>query len=318
MAENGKLLVGISSCLLGQTVRFDGGHKRDRFLTDILGAYVEFVPVCPEVDIGLGTPRESIHLVRAEGGERLVGVKSGADHTEKMDAYAREKSDALAPLGLRGYVLKKDSPSCGMERVRVYDANGVPAKDGSGAFARRLMERHPVLPIEEEGRLRDPRLRENFVTRLFAYDRWLRLRASSPKPKDVVAFHTAHKMLVLAHSPQDYASLGRLVARAGAMDVGELLDRYERTFMAGLGRVASPGRHENVLEHFAGFLKNELDTPDKEELHRVFQDYRAGYVPLVTPLTLLRHHLKRLGHDWVEAQVYLEPYPRDLALRSAI
>ncbi|MFH1279032.1 MAG: DUF523 and DUF1722 domain-containing protein [Candidatus Eisenbacteria bacterium] len=318
MGEPERLRIGISSCLLGQQVRFDGGHKRDRFLTDILGGYAEWVPVCPEVDIGLGTPRESIRIVRAGGKDRLVGGKSGADHTEKMTAYSKVQAGELAGRGLHGYVLKKDSPSCGMERVRVYDENGVPAKEGAGFFARALMERLPLLPVEEEGRLRDPRLRENFITRVFAYARWLRFRAAGPRPKDLVAFHTAHKMLVLAHSPQDYAALGRLVAKAGTLDIDDLLGRYEMTFMAGLRRVASPGRHVNVLQHFAGFLKEELDGPAKGELHQVFADYKNGYVPLVTPLTLLHHHLKRLGHEWVDAQIYLEPYPRELALRSSI
>jgi len=316
--DDRKLLVGISACLLGDQVRFDGGHKKDGFLTGVLGEYVEWVRVCPEVDIGLGTPRESIRLEKRADEVRLVGTRSGTDHTEKMRAYAKDKSEEIAGLELRGYVLKKDSPSCGMERVRLYDRNDIPSKDGVGLFAEALLKRSPLLPVEEEGRLRDPRLRENFITRIFAYDRWIELQKRGPKPRDVVEFHAAHKLLLLAHSPSIYGSLGKLVARAGVLSMDELLARYESEFMTALRRVASPGRHSNVLEHLAGFLKEELNAREKEELHGVIRDYRAGYVPLITPVVLLHHHLKRLGHRWVEAQVYLEPYPRQLALRSAV
>jgi uncharacterized protein YbgA (DUF1722 family)/uncharacterized protein YbbK (DUF523 family) len=313
-----KMRLGISSCLLGDLVRFDGGHKRDGFLVEVLGEYVEWVRICPEVEIGLGTPRESIRLVADGERVRLVGIRSGADHTERMTAYASRKADEIASIGLRGFVLKKDSPSCGMERLRVYDRNDVPAKDGVGLFAAALLSRNPLLPVEEEGRLRDPRLRENFVTRIFCYDRWLRLRERAPQAREIVGFHAAHKLLLLAHDPEGYRTLGRLVAGAGLLPFDELVRRYETGLMTSLKRVASRGRHVNVLEHLAGFLKEELGPADKEELHRLVRDYRLGCVPLITPLVLLRHHLKRLGHGWVEAQAYLEPYPRELALRSAV
>ena len=316
--SDSRIRLGISTCLLGEKVRFDGGHKHDRFLTDVVGPYVEWVPVCPELEIGMGAPREAIRLERAGEDVRLVGTRSGRDYTGRMETFSRSRVTGLAGLGLRGYILKKSSPSCGMERVKIYDKNQVPSRDGVGIYARVLKERYPLLPMEEEGRLRDPRLRENFITRIFAYDRWIRMRDNNPKPKDIVAFHTAHKMTLLAHSPKQYEALGRLVARAGKTPMEELLAEYEEGLMTGLQAVASPGRHSNVLEHFAGYLKDELSSEDKKELHGVIGEYRKGYVPLVTPLTLLHHHLKRLGHSWVEAQVYLEPYPRDLALRSNI
>jgi uncharacterized protein YbgA (DUF1722 family)/uncharacterized protein YbbK (DUF523 family) len=316
--SDSKIPLGISACLLGDLVRFDGGHKKDAFLVDVLGDYVDWVKICPEIEIGLGAPRESIRLERRGDDVRLVGVRSATEHTEKMLAFSKTKADEIAWRRLRGYVLKKDSPTCGMERVRLYDENGVPSKDGVGLFARTLMERNPLLPIEEEGRLRDPRLRENFITRIFCYDRWLRLKEKDPKPRDIVAFHTAHKLLLLAHSPEHYRSLGKLVAEAGTLPMDGLLARYEEGLLLGLRRVASPGRHTNVLEHLSGFLKEELDAGAKSELHGVIRDYRSGYVPLITPLVLLNHHLNRLGHAWVEAQTYLEPYPRELALRSAI
>ncbi|MBN1825552.1 MAG: DUF523 and DUF1722 domain-containing protein [Candidatus Eisenbacteria bacterium] len=313
-----KIPIGVSRCLLGDPVRFDGGHKRSRFLTDVLAEWFRFVPVCPEVEIGLGVPRESIRLVRSDSGPRLVGSRTGKDRTEKMNRFTEERAEGLAPLRLRGFVLKSTSPTCGFERVRIYDTNGVPTKDARGFWGGRLMDRFPLLPIEDEGRLNDPRIRENFIVRLFTYDRWLRLREGTVRPRDLVDFHTAHKMLVLAHSPKAMTEMGRLTARAGADPMEDLLDRYEAEMMTGLRKIASPGKHVNVLEHFAGFLKKGLDRESKAELHDLIGEYGRGWVPLITPLSLLRHHLRRLGHEWVEAQVYLRPYPRELALRSTI
>jgi uncharacterized protein YbgA (DUF1722 family) len=205
-----------------------------------------------------------------------------------------------------------------MERVRLYDHNHVPARTGTGIYAKRLMERFPLLPVEEEGRLNDPRIRENFITRVFAFDRWIRLLDSGPATRDIVAFHTQHKMLLLAHSQKHYRRLGPIVARAGVLPMEELVARYEALFMEGLKHIASPGRHVNVLQHLAGFLKDDLGTEDKQELHALINVYRAGRVPLVTPLILLYHHLKHLKDDWINSQVYLQPFPHELALRSSI
>lgn len=313
-----KIPVGISSCLLGEEVRFDGGHKRHRFVTDVLGDYVHWVRSCPEVGAGMGVPRESIRLVRQGDDVRLIGNRTSQDVTDGVTAYSERRVEQLAPMKLRGYVLKKGSPTCGMERVRLYDDNGMPAREGVGLFAESLMARFPNLPVEEEGRLNDPRLRENFITRVFAYDRWLHLRESDPTPGDIVAFHTQHKMLVMAHSQEHYRLLGPLVAQAGTMDMTTLLDQYETHLMAGLKCVATPGQHVNVMEHLAGFLKRDLDDTDKKELHDIIRQYRLGHMPLVAPLLLLYHHLKHLRDDWLDAQVYLQPYPAELALRSSI
>jgi uncharacterized protein YbgA (DUF1722 family) len=220
-------------------------------------------------------------------------------------------------LGLRGYVLKKDSPSCGMERVRIYDQNAVPAKEGVGLFAGALMESLPLLPIEEEGRLEDARLRENFIARIFAYDRWLRFKGDAPDRGGLVRFHAAHKMQILAHSPARLRELGQLVARAIDLPWADCLAAYEEGFLLALAKLPSPGRHVNVLQHFAGFLK-EAAAGDREDLHRVFQEYRRGILPLITPVTLLNHHLRRLGHAWVDEQTYLDPYPAELGLRSHV
>jgi uncharacterized protein YbgA (DUF1722 family)/uncharacterized protein YbbK (DUF523 family) len=316
--KDDRIPIGISACLLGEEVRFDGGHQRDRFVNDVLGDYARWVGVCPEIGAGLGVPRETYRLVRNGNGTRMVGNRSDRDVTDAVSNFARAQVNRLADMRLRGFVLKNNSPTCGMERVRVYDHNGVPARTGTGLFARLLMERLPLLPVEEEGRLNDPRIRENFITRVFTYDRWWRLVESDPKPRDVVAFHTAHKMLILAHSPEHNRALGPLVAKAGILPMDELLRQYEKELMTGLKRIASPGRHFNMLQHLAGFLKNELDTEDKRELHGVFQDYRSGRVPLIAPLLLLYHHLKHLKDEWLDAQVYLQPFPHELGLRSSI
>jgi uncharacterized protein YbgA (DUF1722 family)/uncharacterized protein YbbK (DUF523 family) len=314
--------LGISSCLLGAEVRYDGGHKRDTFLVGTLGRFVEWVPICPEVEVGMGTPREPIRLVRAAEAIRLLGSRSGDDWTERMERFARARVEKLVPLGLSGYVLKKDSPSCGMTRVKVFpSAPGVSERTGTGLFAAALMARCPSLPVEEDGRLLDPRLRENFVERVFAYHRLQATFARRWTVGDLVRFHTAHKMQLLAHAPRGAQQLGRLVASAGATPVAEwpaLLDEYEAGFMAALKRVASPGRHVNTLQHLAGFLKERLTPSETRELAALIEEYRAGALPLIAALTLLAHHLRALEHPWVEAQSYLAPYPRELGLRSAI
>jgi len=319
-AEEPVLRLGVSACLLGREVRFDGGHKRDPFLVQTLGKWVEWVPVCPEVEIGLGTPRPSLRLIAKGKGTRMVVPKTGEDHTERMGTWAAAHVETLAKARLHGFVLKKDSPSCGVFRVKRYAPTGGPAmRDGQGLFARALVERFRLLPVEEEGRLHDLPLRENFIERLFAYDRWLRFLDGRPKPKDLVAFHTVHKLTVLSHSPDHYRRLGRLVARAGKTPFPALCADYGALFMEALTIHATRGRHTNVLQHLAGFVKEGVDGDDRAELHGSISDYRAGHVPLVVPLTLLRHHLRRTGAaPWATSQVYLSPYPKELLLRNHV
>jgi uncharacterized protein YbgA (DUF1722 family)/uncharacterized protein YbbK (DUF523 family) len=311
------LRIGISACLLGDEVRFDGGHKRDAFLTEILAPYVEWVRVCPEVEIGLGIPRETLRLVNVGGDARMITTRTAIDHTDTMRAYARRRTEELASAGLRGYVLKKDSPSCGMERVKVYEGTA-PARTGVGTYAAILKERFPALPIEEEGRLVDAVLRENFIERVFAYDR---LRALFDGPwthKDLVAFHTAHKLALLAHSTTAYQALGRLVAGGTALSRGELQRQYETTFMSTLARPATTKRHTNVLQHMAGHLKDTIDDGSKQELVTCIDEYRRGLVPLVVPLTLLRHHVRAHDIGYLAGQTYLDPHPRELMLRNHV
>jgi len=310
--------VGISACLLGQEVRFDGGHKRDRYITDTLGKFFEWVPVCPEVEMGLGTPRETLRLVGDPEAPRLVFAKTGEDQTAPMRAWANSRLEALAKANLSGYILKSDSPSCGMERVRVYGASGVPSKQGVGIFARALTDRFPLLPVEEEGRLHDLPLRENFVERIFCYRRWRDLVAGGLTRGRLVAFHTAHKLLLLAHSPKHYTELGRLVAHAKGLSPRALETRYGALFMAGLTVKATAKKHTNVMHHILGYLKRDLDATDKAELLTVIADYHRGLVPLVVPLTLLKHHLARVNVPYLQDQIYLNPHPKELMLRNHV
>jgi len=313
------LRLGISRCLLGESVRYDGGHKYDGFLVKTLGRYVEWVPVCPEVESGLPIPREAMHLVGDPEAPRLVGIRSGQDYTDGVLAFSRERAARLAEEDLHGFVFKKDSPSSGLFRVKVYDAHGAPARTGSGIFAREVTRRLPLLPVEEEGRLHDAPLRESFIHRVFATYRWTELVRTDPTPGGLVRFHTAHKLTLLAHSPRHYREMGRLVAEAGTRPWSELAGAYASALMAALRVTTTPGKHANVLRHLLGFLRRALSPADKAELEALIEDYRRGLVPLIVPLTLLKHHLARHTlPEWVHQQVYLAPYPKELMLLNTV
>jgi uncharacterized protein YbgA (DUF1722 family)/uncharacterized protein YbbK (DUF523 family) len=311
--------VGISSCLLGENVRYDGGHKEDRFITQTLSQYFEYVPVCPELEVGMGVPREAIRLVGDPESPRLLGVRSAIDHTLGMQRFAARRVRELAALDLDGYIFKKDSPSCGTMRVRVYDEeSGIAARKGVGMFARAFMAEFPLIPVEEEGRLSDPVLRENFIVRVFCHQRWRLLRRGGVTRGRLVAFHTAHKLLVLAHSPRHYQDLGRLVAAAKSHRPAELAERYGKLLLAALALKATPRKHANVLQHIAGYFKRELTAGEKEELQGVIDDYRRGLVPLIVPITLVQHYVRRLKIDYLAGQVYLNPHPKELMLRNHV
>jgi uncharacterized protein YbgA (DUF1722 family)/uncharacterized protein YbbK (DUF523 family) len=312
------LRVGISACLLGEKVRWDGGHKRDAYLVSELGRFVEWLPVCPEVELGMGIPRPSLRLVRDGGELRMRENQSDRDHTRAMRAFVKRRVAELAQQDLCGYVLKKDSPSCGMERVKVHRAGAPAARDGRGLFAQALIEALPSLPVEEEGRLHDAALRENFVERVFAHRRLRDLFASDWRLADVVDFHTAHKLQLMAHAPKAYAELGRLVAGMKRLARAQLRSRYETAFMAALAKRATPGRNANVLEHAVGHLSERLDAAQRRELQELIRDYRGGLVPLVVPLTLVRHHVRRFEIGYLLGQVYLDPHPKELMLRNHV
>ena len=311
--------VGISACLLGDEVRFDGGHKRDAFLTDVLGPHVEWVRVCPEVEVGMRTPRETLRLVRdGNGPVRMLTTRTGVDHTEAMERWSKRRLEELAGEDLSGYVLKKDSPSCGMERVKVFGSGGMPQRNGRGLYAAALLEQFPNLPVEEEGRLSDPVLRENFIERVFAYERLRRFFAPRWTIGGLVAFHTAHKMTLLSHSITRYRRLGQLVAAAAGTPRAALRADYEDEFMSALRIPATTRRHTNVLMHMAGHLKKRLDAGSRAELATTIDEYRRELVPLIVPLTLLRHHVRVHGIAYLSGQTYLEPHPRELMLRNRV
>lgn len=315
-----KIRLGISSCLLGQNVRFDGGHKMNRYLHDILAPYVEYVPVCPEVEIGLPIPRPALRQVDAgKGNVRLVFSKSGEDITERMQEWAHKRVKELEAENLDGFVFKANSPSSGMERVKVYPSGkGMPRKDGVGLFAAAFMEHFPLLPVEEEGRLNDAALRENFITRIFTLQRFRRMLEQNPAYGDVVDFHTRHKLLIMAHSVEIYREMGRLVARGKELDFSGFLHEYRTLLLKGLRLKATPSKHTNVLQHILGYFKRDLSKDEKQEAVELIDNYRQGLVPLIVPVTLLNHFVRKFEQDYLRQQVYLRPHPKELKLLNHV
>jgi uncharacterized protein YbgA (DUF1722 family)/uncharacterized protein YbbK (DUF523 family) len=315
-AERNKIRVGISACLLGRKVRYDGGHKLDHYLADTLGRYVEWVPVCPEVESGLPVPREAMRLVGIPETPRLVTVRSGTDHTDRMRSWAAEKVLSLEEQNLCGFVFKSRSPSSGMKGVRVYGESGAASRNGVGLFARVFMERFPHLPVEDEGRLHDPVLRENFIERLFVFRRWRDLLDAGVSARGLIAFHTDIKLLVLAHSTEHYRLLGRLVAGAGRGNLRGLHGRYLGLLMEGLALPATTRKNANVLQHIMGYFKKQLSADEKQELLEVIGHYRLGNVPLIAPIVLVKHYVRKYGEPYLERQHYLTPHPLELMLRN--
>ena len=310
--------LGISTCLLGDPVRYDGGHKRDRFITDTLGQYVEFVPVCPETECGLGVPRESMRLQGDPASPRLVTSRTGVDHTDRMVAWAERRLKELEQEDLCGFIFKSDSPSSGMERVRVYSDKGMPERKGVGIFARMFMEHFPLLPVEEEGRLHDPKLRENFIESIFTLKRWRDLLKDHPTRGKLVAFHTEHKLLILSHSPRHSQLMGKLVAGAKQIPPGKLYREYEALFVAALMVKTTVKKNTNVLQHMMGYFKKELSPDEKQELIEVIDGYHEGLAPLIVPITLLRHYVRKYDQPYLKEQVYLNPHPVELKLRNHV
>lgn len=310
--------IGISTCLLGQKVRFDAGHKRDRYITDILGQFFQFVPVCPELEVGMGVPRESVRLEGSPENLRMVGNKTGADWTERMNVYSGKRVAARDLQNLSGYILKKDSPSCGMERVKVYGESGMPHKSGRGLFAMHLLRRFPLLPVEEEGRLNDAAIRENFIERVFAYHNLGRLFAGRFSRGRVVRFHTVNKYLLLSHSPKHYRELGALVAAVKRHTPDDFREAYSRLFMDTLSIKTTARKNVNVLQHILGFMKNDLPADDKKYILDVIEDYRQGLVPLVVPMTLINNFIRKYDITYIADQTYLNPHPKQLMLRNHV
>jgi len=311
-----KISLGISTCLLGEKVRYDGGHALDRFLKETLGAYVRYVPVCPEVECGFGTPREAMRLTGDPEHPRLVTTRTGVDHTERMEAWARARVAKLENDDLCGFIFKSNSPSSGMERVKVYDDRGVPRKIGVGIFARIFMEHFPLLPVEEDGRLHDPILRENFIDRIFTYKRYRESMDRTNRRGALVDFHTRHKLLLMAHSPKHLKQIGPLVAHAKELSTQDLVGRYEKLLLEAMALKSSPAKHVNVLHHMLGYFRKNLSADEKRELVDLIDQYRSELIPLIVPVTLINHYVRKYDEPYLKKQVYLNPHPLELQLRN--
>jgi uncharacterized protein YbgA (DUF1722 family)/uncharacterized protein YbbK (DUF523 family) len=310
--------LGISRCLLGEEVRYDGSHNQNHFLTEVLGRYVEWVPVCPEVEAGLGTPREAMRLVGDPKNPRLVTIESKIDHTGALERMTTNRIEGLQKLDLSGYVFKKSSPSCGTQRVRLYNEHGRYSRKGVGLFARAFIEQFPLAPVEEEERLCDSSLRENFIERVFCYRRWQDLVRSGVTTQALVQFHTIHKYLLMAHSPQQWEALVRLIAQARLHPLKELAHRYGELFMNTLAVKATVRKHVNVLQHILGHFKERLGTHEKAELAGAIGDFRCRLAPLIVPLTLLKHYVQIFDLSDIREQAYLNPDPREAMLRFRV
>ena len=310
--------LGISSCLVGERVRWDGTHKLDRFLTDTLGKFVEYVPVCPEVECGFDVPREPLRQVGDPDSPRLITSRTKIDYTDRMTRWARERVIELEKEGLCGFIFKSRSPSSGMERVKVYNETGIPVKKGVGIFARKFMEHFPLLPVEEDGRLHNPKLRENFIERIFTFKRWREALAEQQSRGNLVSFHTKHKMLILSHSPQHHRMMGRLVAQAKETPLKELYKQYQELLMEALRLTSTPRKNANVMIHILGYFKKQLSPDEKQELLEIIDLYRQGTVPLIVPITLISHYVRKYEQPYLQDQYYLQPHPLELQLRNHV
>ncbi|MDX1492022.1 MAG: DUF523 and DUF1722 domain-containing protein [Pseudohongiellaceae bacterium] len=314
--QTSRILIGISSCLLGEKVRFDGQHQRHSYIEKTLGQYFEFRSFCPEVAIGLGIPRRPIRLVASGDDVRCVStVDDTLDYTQDLEDAANEQSHWHADIC--GYILKKSSPSCGMERVKVYDGSR-PRRDGVGIYAATLMNNFPDLPVEEEGRLGDAVLRENFIQRVYVTARWKKLLKKGITVSDLVEFHARHKLILMSHCQKTYRELGPLVANAKKDDIEQVSAQYFSKLMQALKVRATKGNQVNVLQHIQGYLKQYLDADDKAELSDAIAQYLRGQVPLIVPITLLNHYFRKHPNEYISNSWYMRPYPAELSLQNDI
>jgi uncharacterized protein YbgA (DUF1722 family)/uncharacterized protein YbbK (DUF523 family) len=310
-----RIRIGVSRCLLGERVRYDGDHRRNAFITDTFGAVFEYVAVCPEVEVGMGIPRPPIHLVGKPNSPKALGFDdSSLDVTAVLTAYGRRM--ALEMDDISGYIFKSGSPSCGPGRVKVFGAAGASSANGVGLYAREIMTRQPLLPVVEDSLLVDPAAQDNFIERVFAYRRWRQLLASGFTAAKLAEFHSVHKLCLMAHGAVYYRALGRLAAEGQGRRPDQLIEEYGAGFMAALKHPATRKRHANVLQHLVGYLKKHLDHADKVEMLELIDTYRLAGVSLIAPLTLLRHHFLRFPHPYVEKQLYLYPEPEEMRLRN--
>jgi len=313
-----KIRLGISTCLLGESVRYDGGHKLDRFLRDTLGLYVEYVPVCPEVECGLGIPRESMHLEGEPAALRLITTRTKRDVTDRMLEWSVQRVKELESENLCGFIFKSNSPSSGMERVKVFNKEGMPRQSGTGIFAGVFMKHFSLLPVEDEGKLHDPALRENFIERIFVFKRWREMLGKGRKLNLLVEFHSRHKLLIMSHSPKHNSGMGNLVAKGKEIPSGRLFDEYGRMLMEALRLKATIKKNTNTLQHLMGYFKKLLTSDEKQELLEVIDHYYKGHLPLIVPLTLLKHYVRKYDQPYLKGQYYLDPHPIELQLRNHV
>lgn len=313
-----KIKIGISACLLGNNVRYNGGHQLDRHIRDTLGQFFDFLPVCPEVECGLPVPREAMRLVGDPSNPKLLTNRTGIDYTHRMVSWAKRRVRELDKEALCGFIFKKDSPSSGMQRVKVYSKKGMPLRKGIGMFARVFMDYFPRIPVEEDGRLHDPKLRENFIERIFALDRWRNLVSRRRDMGRLVDFHTREKLLLLSHSPNHYRQMGKLVAQGKSSAINDLFDTYEKYYMEALSLKATPAKNTNVLHHILGFFKKQLSSDEKREMSQIIHRYRKGLVPLIVPVTLANHYVRKYRQPYLALQSYLNPHPVELKLRNHV
>jgi uncharacterized protein YbgA (DUF1722 family)/uncharacterized protein YbbK (DUF523 family) len=308
--------IGISSCLMGNQVRYDGGHSHDRFLTQTLGLFTTYVPVCPEVECGMPIPREAVRLVGDPENPRLVTQKTGQDKTRQMQDWIEGRLKALEQENLCGFIFRSKSPSSGLYRIRVYGDDKKVRKTGVGLFARAFTRHFPRIPVEEAGRLQDPGLRENFIENIFSLQRWRHLLTTQRTMGGLVAFHTHNKLLILSHNQEIYRQMGRLVAQGKKQDRDLLFDTYEQLLLKALGLKTTLKKNINVLHHIMGYFKRNLDGNEKQELLTVIDQYGDGYVPLIVPITLIKHYVLKYDQSWLKTQTYLNPHPFELKLRN--
>ena len=313
-----KIKLGVSSCLLGENVRYDSGHKLDRFLLDTLGKYVEYVPVCPEAECGLGVPREAMHLEGDPASPHLITTHTRQDMTRHMMTWAHKRVVQLEKEALCGFIFKSDSPSSGVERIKVYNEKGIPVNKGVGIFARIFMKHFPLLPVEDDGRLHDLNLRENFIERIFALRRWRDILGKKESKGNLVDFHTRHKLLILAHSPKHYQLMGKLVAGQKNIPWQDLYEQYQTLLLESLELKTTPKKNANVLQHMMGYFRQQLSVDEKKELMEVIEDYRESYIPLIVPVTLISHYVRQYDQPYLKEQVYLNPHPLELQLRNHV
>ena len=313
-----KIKIGASSCLLGNEVRYNGGHSHDRYVTGTLGQYFNFVGVCPEVEAGFGIPRETLRLVGDPESPRLLTSRTGKDCTETMLNWTQKRVKELAEENLYGFIFKSKSPSSGMERVKVYTEKGFPGSNkGVGLFARAFMSHFPLIPVEEEGRLHDAALRENFIERIFALQRWRQVAEQKKNRGRIVIFHTEHKLQIMSHSLQHYRNMGKLVARVKDIPLESLYEKYEAMFMQALALEATVKKNVNVLQHMAGYFKKQLSKDEKQELQEIIELYHQSYTPLIVPITLVNHYVRKYDREYLAKQYYLNPHPIELKLRNS-